>query len=33
MKEMHEDGSLRELLIRENIVKDGDVAENVEVKR
>lgn len=31
MKEMHEDGSLRELLIRENIVKDNDQVG--EVKR
>ena len=33
MKEMHEDGSLRELLIREDIVKDTEVAADVEVKR
>ena len=33
MKEMHEDGSLRELLIRENIIKDSEVAEKPEVKR
>ncbi len=31
MKEMHEDGSLRELLIQHNIVKDSDAIG--EVKR